>query len=69
LHLPVGHAVQGEQVRDIARLEPDLAGLHPADLGPGRPDLVASLLRRDVGGLAKAAQLSAEQHAPDNSAN
>ncbi len=59
----VGHAVEGEQVRHVAALELDPAVFQPADLGPGRADFVAGLLGRDAGGLAKAPQLAAEQHA------
>ena len=62
-HALVGHAVQGEQVFDVTALEPDPAGLQPADLGPRRPDLEAGPLGRDPGGLAEPAQLAAEHHA------
>lgn len=64
-----GHAVQGEQVINVARLEPDVTGFHPADLGPGRPDLVAGLLGRNAGSLAESAQLGAEQQAQDKAAS
>src|SRR5271169_4804546 len=57
----VGNAVQREQVGYVALLEADAAMLDPADLGPGRPDLITCLVRRDPGRLAQAAQLGSEQ--------
>jgi hypothetical protein len=66
--LLVGHAVQGEQVRDITRFEPDLAGFQPADLRPRRPDLVSSLRRREASSLAKAAKLGTKQKTKDKPA-
>jgi hypothetical protein len=57
--------VHGEQVLDVADLEPDPSGLHAADLGPRCPDFVPGPLRGDALGLAQAAQLRAERHAQD----
>src|SRR5258708_13921096 len=57
----LGHAVQREQVGYVSLLETDPAMLDPADLGPGGPNLVTGLLRRDPGRLAQPAQLGSEQ--------
>src|SRR5690606_16875540 len=57
----VGDAVEREQVCDVALLEPDLAQLHPADLGLGRPDLPAGGLPGDALRLAQPAELCAQQ--------
>ncbi len=66
--LGVGDAVQAEQVRDVALLEADPAVLHPADLGPGGPDLVAGLVGRQPGGLAQAPKLDSQEHPQDGRA-
>jgi hypothetical protein len=64
-HVLVVHAVQGQQVAQVAALQPDPAVFQAADLGPGSADLVTGLLGCDPGGLTEAPQLSAEQHAQD----
>jgi hypothetical protein len=64
----VRHAVQRQQVRDIALLEADPAQLHSADLGAGRSDLPAGSVSADVLGLAQPSQLTSEQDAEDRRA-
>src|SRR5580700_7512555 len=54
--------VQGEQIDDVALLEPDPPQLHPADLGLRGPDAVARVLAGDALGLTQPAQLGAEQY-------
>ncbi len=56
-HLLIGHAVQGEQVGHVPLLKPHPAVFHPADLGPGGPDLIPSLVVRDACCLTQTVQL------------
>jgi hypothetical protein len=59
----VGDAVEGEEIGDVAFLEPDPPELHPADLGVGTPDQVAGVVAGDALGLAEPAQLRTQQDA------
>ena len=56
-----GHAVQGEQVRQVTLLHADPAVLQPADLRRRRPDHLARRLAGDAVRLTQAAQLAAER--------
>ena len=57
--------VQGEQVDDVALLEPDATQLQTADLGVRGADGVAGLLAVDTGSLTEPPQLRAEHDARD----
>ena len=61
--LLIGDAVHGEQVGHVPLLEAHPAVFHAADLGAGRPDLIAGLLGRDARRLAQLVQLVPEHHA------
>jgi hypothetical protein len=61
--LVLGHAVEGEQVLDVALLERDLPGLQAADLRLGGPDVVPGLAHRDVLLLAQASQQGTQEYA------
>ena len=58
-----GDPVEGEQVDDVALLEPDAPQLQTADLGVRGPDGVAGLLAGDPGGLPEPPELRAEHDA------
>src|SRR5262249_6549969 len=63
--LIVGHAIESQQVGDIAIFEAHPPGFEPADLRMGRPDYSSRVLKRDPLRLAKRPKLGTKQY-PQN---